>query len=85
VISGFRREADEICALLGNYTTCSDHSSAKFRNDLSSQSSRAKNYFGLLTLEVGPTGYSETSVKNYHYMLRKFPEQGRNGGRDSYF
>jgi len=85
VISGFRREADEICAFLENYTAYSDHSSAKFRNDLSIQSSRAKYYFGFLALEVGPIGYSETSVRNYHNMLRNFPEQRRNGGRDSYF
>jgi len=60
VISGFGREADEICTFLGNYTAYSDHSLTKFRNDLSIPSSRAKNYFGFLTLEFGPIGCSET-------------------------
>ena len=46
VISGFLREADEICAFLGSYTAYSDQSLPKFRNNLSVQSSRTKNYFG---------------------------------------
>jgi len=78
VISGFRRKADEIWGFLGNYAAYSDHS-------LLVPSSRAKKYFGFLTLEVGPIGCSETSVRNYHYTLRNFPEQRRNGGRGSYF
>jgi hypothetical protein len=28
-------------------------------------------------LEIGPTGYSETSVRNYHYTQRKIPEERR--------
>jgi hypothetical protein len=84
-ISGFHREADEICAFLGNYTAYSDHSLPKFRNNLSVPSSRAKNYFGFLTYKVGPKGCSETPVRNYHYTQRNFPEQRRTGGREFYF
>jgi hypothetical protein len=45
VISGSRREADEISASLGNYTAYSDNSLPTFRNKLSVPSSRTKNYF----------------------------------------
>jgi hypothetical protein len=83
VISDFRLETDEICAFLGNYTAYNDHSLPKFRKNLSVPSAKAENYFGFLTLEVGPKGCSETSVWNCHYTLRNFSEQRRNEGRKS--
>ena len=49
VISGFRREADEKCALLGCY---------------------ASNTGNFLLI-----GCTETSVRNYHYLLPNSPEE----------
>ena len=43
VISGFRRDGDEFCALLGCYTACSGKSLPKFRDNLSVPSSGIKN------------------------------------------
>jgi hypothetical protein len=48
VTSGFRRNVDDICALLGFYAVCSGNSVPKFRDNLSAPSSRVKNS---LTLE----------------------------------
>jgi hypothetical protein len=42
VISGFRRDVAEICALLGYYAALSVRSVATFRDKLSVTSSRAK-------------------------------------------
>jgi len=43
VISGFRRDVNEICALLGSYETYSGNSVPTFRDNLSVPSSRFKN------------------------------------------
>jgi len=43
MILGFRREVDEICALLGYYAECSDNFLPTFRDNLSVPSSRVKN------------------------------------------
>jgi hypothetical protein len=32
-------------------------------------------FFYFLTMRIGPTGYPETSVSNYHYPLRNNPQQ----------
>ena len=42
-ISGFRREVDENCALLGYYAACSRNFLSTFRDNLSVPSSRVKN------------------------------------------
>ena len=42
VNSGFYREVDEICALLGNYVAYSGNSVPKFRDNLTVPSSRVK-------------------------------------------
>jgi hypothetical protein len=42
VISGFRRDADDICALLGYYATLSGSSVPTFRNNLSAPSSKGQ-------------------------------------------
>jgi len=56
-ISGFRREADVICALLGG---------------------QGVQYFGFLgPLKMGQRSCSETSVRNYHYLLRNITGQRR--------
>jgi hypothetical protein len=61
VISGFRLEVYEICALMGNYAAYSGNSLLAFRGNLSS---RVK-------------GYCETPVKNYLSTLRNFPQERR--------
>ena len=45
VISGFRREVGEVCALLGYYAASSGNSSPTFRHKLSSPSSRVSKSF----------------------------------------
>jgi len=63
VISDFRSEADENCALLGCYAASSGNFLPTFRDDLSIPSSRVKN-FGFLTLEEGTDRLSR-NVGNY--------------------
>jgi hypothetical protein len=60
-ISSFRRDGDEICALLGYYTVLSGNNLPTFRDNLSVPSSRI--------------GYPGTSVRNYHSTLRSIPEE----------
>jgi hypothetical protein len=68
VISGFRCDVDEICALLGYYTALSGSSVPTFRDNLSDPSSRAKKamkkafFLDSLTLEEGT---DRLSVKKY--------------------
>jgi hypothetical protein len=51
VISGFRREGDENCALMGYYAAISGNSLQTFRDNLSS------------SLNLGPIGCPETSAR----------------------
>jgi len=51
VISGFRREVEEICALLGYYTAHSSYSLSTFRDNLPVPFSRIS-----WTLLMGPIG-----------------------------
>jgi len=57
LISGVRREIDEICALLGCYAEYSGDSLRTFRSNLSGP---------ILCLKMGPLGCSETSARNCH-------------------
>jgi hypothetical protein len=59
VISGFRREGAENCALLGYYAASSGSFLPTFRDKLS----------------VPSSGLSETSVRNNHYPPRNNPEE----------
>jgi len=43
IISGFRREVDEICALLGYYAAHGGNSLPTFQDNLSAPSTRVKN------------------------------------------
>ena len=61
VISGFRREVDEKCALLPCYAACSGNSLPTSRDNLSVSSSKVK---GLS--KIRPKGCPETSVRVYH-------------------
>jgi len=62
VISAFRREVDENCALLGYYAASSGYFLSTFRDNIS-----------VLSL-WGPTGRPETSGRNNHYSLCNNPE-----------
>ena len=80
VISGFRRDVDEICALLGCYAAYSGNSLRTFRYNLAVPSSKVNNsnlcWISWL-LKMGPIGCPETSVRNYHSTLRNIPEERR--------
>jgi len=52
VISGFRRDIDEICALLGHYAAYSGNFLPKFRDNLSAPSSRVKNSIFFLLIFI---------------------------------
>jgi hypothetical protein len=64
VISGFRRDFDESCALLGYYASSNGNPLPTFRNNVS------------VLKGLGPTR-PETSVKDYHSTLRKTPKERR--------
>jgi hypothetical protein len=71
-ISGFRRNADEICALLGYYAAENSNPLPTFRDNVSVPSSRART---ASPLKIGPIRCLETSVKDYHSALRNIPEE----------
>jgi len=71
VISGVRRDVDEICAFVYCYAACSGNSVPTFRDSLSAP------YSGVKILEDGTNSFPETSVRNYHYTLCNNPEEGR--------
>ena len=61
MISGFRRDADDDCALLGHYAARCANSLSTFRDNLSVPSSAVED----------PNSCPETSARRYHYLLRK--------------
>jgi hypothetical protein len=70
VISGFCRDVDEICALLGYYAASSGNPFPTFRDNLSVQSSRIKKYknnrdFKELTNEYTMMWYISTVMKEF--------------------
>jgi hypothetical protein len=71
VISGFRREVHENCALLGYYAAHSGNTLPTFRDNLSVPSSSFKK-----SKKKRP----ETSVRTCHYTLRNIAEQHRYHG-----
>jgi hypothetical protein len=79
VTSGFCRDVDDICPLLGYYAASSGNPLPTFQDNLSGpilkgQEVQEENDF--LTLEDGTDGL-ETSVKDYHSTLRNIPEERR--------
>ena len=70
VVSGFRREVEKNCVLLGHYAAGAGNSLPMFRDNLSVLSSSVF-LFCFLTSEVG----TETSVRNYHHPLHNDPEE----------
>ena len=78
VKSGFRREVDENCAILGYCAAGSGNSLPTFQDNLSAPSSNAKNPRrpqDSWPLKMGPINCPETSLRNCHYSLRNSPEQ----------
>jgi hypothetical protein len=65
VISGFHRDVDDNCALLGYYAPSNDNPLPKFCNKVSAPSSRP--------LKMGPIRCPKTSVKDYHSTLCNTP------------
>jgi len=61
VTSGFHREVDENCALLGYYAASSGNLLPTFRNDLAPKGVTDR--------------LSRKSVRNYHYLLQNTPEE----------
>jgi hypothetical protein len=70
--SGYRREADENCPLLGYYAVSSDSFLPTFRDKIGFKN---RKYFGFLTHEGGKIGCPGRSLRNYHYSMRDNPEQ----------
>jgi len=68
-ISGFRREVDENCALLGCYAASSGNLLPTFWDNLSVPYSRVKN-----PKKMGRICFPEMSERNYHYSLHNSPE-----------
>jgi hypothetical protein len=71
MIWGFRREADENCALPSYYAVISGNSLPTFPDSLSVPSSSVDS----LPLKMGPIGCLAMSVRNYHYSLRNNPQE----------
>ena len=83
LISGFRRELADSCALLGYYAANSGNFLSTFRENLSLLSSGFQNpqeSKDSLSLRMGPIECPETSVRNYHYSLRNNPEERSSQG-----
>jgi len=77
-ISGFRREVDEICALLRYYAAYSGNFLPTFRVKLSVPSSRveeSKKTWVYRPWKMESICCPETSVVNYHFTLRNSPEE----------
>jgi len=69
MISVFRREADQNCALLGYYASSGGKFLPTFRDNLSVP------FFYSWTLKMGPIGCPEKSVRHHHYSLRNNPKK----------
>ena len=68
LISVFRRDVDDICALLGYYKASCGNSLPTFRGNVSVPSSRAN---------MGQIHCPETSVNNYHTTPRNIQKESR--------
>jgi hypothetical protein len=70
VTSGFRPDVDETCALLRHYLASNGDPLPTFRDNVSLPSSRVNKF-----KKMGPIGFPEKSVKDYHSALRNALEQ----------
>jgi hypothetical protein len=73
VISGFHGEADENCALLGDYAASSDNSLPRFGT--TSQPHLQASLIHSWPLNMASIGCPEPWVWNYRYSLRNNPEE----------
>ena len=74
-MSGFRREVDESCTLLGYYAASSDNFLPTFRDSLSVSTSEEYNSFVFLTHEDAADRLSRNVLRSYHNSLRKNPDE----------
>jgi hypothetical protein len=72
LISGFRREVDENCNLLGYYAPSSGNFLQTFQGTFRSH---LKGSRIIASMKMGPIGRPETSLRNYHYLLHNNPEE----------
>jgi hypothetical protein len=70
--SGFRRDADEICALLRYNAASNGNPLPTFRDNVSVPSSKGQEV--PWPLKMGPIRCPKTSVKDYHSTLRYTPD-----------
>jgi hypothetical protein len=83
LISGFCRDVDEICGLLGYLTASCGNYLPTFRDNVSVPSSRVKIQsrkallLGILTREDGTDTFSRYVVNNYHTTPCNNPEDHR--------
>jgi hypothetical protein len=77
VLSGFRRDMEEICDLLGYYAALSSSSVPTFRDNRSVPSSRVKKSKFSWPLKMGLIRCPETSVVDNHSTLRNIEEKHR--------
>jgi len=75
VISDFHGEEDKNCAILGYYAASSGNFLPTFRDDILGPIFKKSKSLHFLALEDGPLGFPETSVRNYHYLLRKIAQK----------
>ena len=79
VISGFRRDVHEICALLGCYAALSGISVPTFRENLSGPIFKGREVktksWDSWSLKMGQIDCPETSVQNYHSILRNIQKK----------
>jgi hypothetical protein len=73
MISGFRREVDEVFALLGFYVVYSGNYLPTCHDTLSVPFSGVEKSVIYRSLTMGPTVCTETAVRDYHYTLRNNP------------
>jgi hypothetical protein len=64
VILGFRRDVDEVCALVGYYTALSGNPLPTFRDNVSVPSSRVKKFFFILDFFILEDG-NDTLSRNF--------------------
>jgi hypothetical protein len=76
VLSGFRREVAQNFVLMSYYAGSSGDFLPKFRRNPPVTSLGS----GKRTLKTGPISIPETSLRNYHYLLRNNPEEGNARG-----
>jgi hypothetical protein len=74
LISGFRHEVDEICALLCYYAAYSGNSLLMCRDELSIHLQESQNQ-RRWTLKMGQIGCPKISVRYYHYTIYNIQEE----------